>query len=122
MDRKDRMNIVQYLKEPYVKRAIYIAVVVILFVYLTQSFWMDFGIKSVYTEYNANETFFRNNSAIPDGVFILSGNYTYISEWINTTQAKCLPNSNVKLLVYSVKEYSWFKNIVVIKSINDCNK
>lgn len=121
MDKKDNIDIVKYLKEPYVKQTIIITIVVILSVYLTKPIWMDAGIKSVYNEYEANDSFFRNNSAIPDGVFILSGNFTRISEWINTTQVKCSPNSDVKLLAYSVKEYAWFKSIIIIKAIDGCN-
>lgn len=120
MDRKDKMDIVKYLKEPYVRRAIIITISVIVLMLLTQSFWMNIGIKSVYTEYNANENFFRNNDDIPDGVFILYGDYSYISYWINTSNVNCEPNTDVKLLVYSVKEYTWFKNIVVIKAIEGC--
>jgi hypothetical protein len=108
------------LKKPYLRIAILISVAIIFAMYLTQSYWMNIGITTMYPEYNAKEILPNNN--IPEGIFILSGNYSYISEWISTTNVNCSPNDDVKLLVYSIQEpgMKQFRNIVVMDAIEGC--
>ncbi len=119
MDKNDK-NLISYLKEPYVRYSIILTIIIILTMYSTQPYWMNTGIKQIYPEYTANETFFKNNHDIPDGIFILSGNYSYISYWINTSKVNCNTNGNVKLLVYSKIEFASYKSIVVIDSVEGC--
>ena len=120
MDRKDKIDITRFLKEPSVKITIIIAIVVISLMYLTQSYWMNIGIKAIYNEYQVNDGFFMSWDERPDGVFILSGNYSYISHWINTTAVTCPADSQVKLLVVTHKTDFGFKDIIVLKAVEGC--
>ncbi len=124
MDSKDnnKLDIVEILKQPYTKMTLAITVIIIIAMYLTQSLWMNIGIGMIYKEYKAEDILPTND--IPNGVFILSGNYTYISEWINTSKLNCDTNRDVKLVVYSINERGMteFKNIVVMDAIEGCNK
>ncbi len=102
----------------YVKITIGISVVIIILMYLTQSFWMNTGINILFKEYNAEDILPNND--IPDSVFILSGNYGYISQWVNTSKLNCETDSEVRLLAYPVQEFSGFKNVVILDTIEGC--
>lgn len=117
---QDEHDIVDTLKKPYVQITVIIAIIVIIGMYLTQAFWINTGINIIFKEYQAKDILPNNN--IPDGIFILSGNYSYISYWINTSNVNCKPNSNVKLLSASTNEpgMKYFRNVVVIDSIEGC--
>ena len=106
------------IKSPYVKITIGISVVIIILMYLTQSFWMNTGINILFKEYNAEDILPNNN--ISDDIFILSGNLGYISQWVNTSKLNCTPDSEVRLLAYSVQEFSGFKNVVILDTIEGC--
>jgi hypothetical protein len=116
------MKFNEEIKKPYVKVAVSIFVIVIVAMHLSQSYWKNTGVKMIYKEYPANEELFTNNSNIPDGIFILSGNYSYISTWINTSKVNCSPNEYIKLLVVSQKDVGNFKNIIVMDAIEGCRK
>lgn len=118
---KEKIDITGFLKEPSVKITIIIAIVVIILMYLTQSYWMNIGIKAIYSEYQANENFFMSWDDRPDGVFILSGNFSYISHWINTSSVTCPADSQVKLLVVTHRTEFQFKDILVLSAVEGCN-
>ena len=120
MDSKENIDIKAFISKPYVKYTLIITIIIILLMYLTQSYWMTLGIKSLYTEYKAEDILPENN--IPDGVFILSGNYIYISEWVNTNKYICEPNRDVKFLAISKKEFGDFKNVILVDIIEGCKK
>jgi len=115
-------DIVEIVKKPYFKLTIGIAIVVIFLMIITQSLWINIGITTIYKEYDASEVL--PNNTVPEGVFILSGNYSYISYWINTTKVSCEENKDIKLLVVSIKtiEGSNFKDVVILDTIEGCNK
>jgi hypothetical protein len=114
------MDISLEIKKPYIKVSVIIAIIVIAIMFLTQSYWMNIGIKTMYSEHQATESFFMNNKDIPDGIFILSGNYSFIQEFISTGNVICSPNSDVKLLVYPKEEFPGFRNIIVMDAIEGC--
>ena len=120
MDSKENIDIKAFISKPYVKYTLIITIIIILLMYLTQSYWISSGIKSLYTEYKAEDILLDNN--IPDGVFILSGNYTYISERINTSKFVCNNNDDVKFLAISKKEFGEFKNVIIVDAIEGCKK
>lgn len=120
MDNENKLNIMALLKEPYVKVAIIISIIVIVAMYATQAYWMGAGIKIIYSEYQAEEVLPTDD--VPEGVFILSGNYSYISHWINTSKLNCAADDNVKLLVMGQKEFGSFINVIVMESIEGCSK
>lgn len=106
------------IKKPYIKYTVIISIIIIILMYLTQSFWMNTGISLIYKEYRAEDILPDND--IPDDIFILSGNFTYISYWINTSKVDCDSNSEVKLLVYPIQEFPGFKNVIVLDTIEGC--
>jgi hypothetical protein len=108
------------LNKPYVKIAILLSVAIIFAMYLTQSYWINTGITTIYEEYKAEKILSNNN--IPDGIFILSGNYSYMSKYIDVSKVNCSSNDNVKLLVYSYSEPKMkeFKDIIVMDIIEGC--
>ncbi len=117
MDRKEKDNNIS-LNKSYVKITIGISVVIIILMYLTQSFWMNTGINILFKEYNAEDILPNND--IPNSIFILSGNYGYISQWVNTSKLNCETDSEVRLLAYPVQEFSGFKNVVILDTIEGC--
>jgi len=119
MDSKEKceISLVETLKKPYTKITIVISIIIIISMYLTQSYWMNIGLSVIYKEYQAEEIL--PNNSIPEGVFILSGNYSYISEWINVSKLNC--SGNVRLLVYPYQEFPGFKSLVILDTIEGCN-
>ena len=119
MDSKDLKEV---LEIPRFKYIMSIVIIIMILLYFTQSYWIGFGVKLIYIEYNAEDVLQNNN--VPDGVFILSGNYSYISEWINTTAYHCEENSNVKFLVLSIKDkyIPDLKRIGIMDVIEGCGK
>lgn len=123
MDSKEHkeFNLVEALKKSYTKIAIIISIIIIIGMLLTQGLWMNIGLNILYKEYQADQILPNND--VPDGVFILSGNYTYISQWINTSKIIC-NEEDIKLLAitYYPIEGSDFKDIVIIDTLRGCNK
>jgi len=120
MDSKENIDIKAFISKPYVKYTLIITIIIILLMYLTQSYWITLGIKSLYTEYKAESILPDNN--IPDGLFILTGNHTYISEWINTSKFVCNNNNDVKFLAISKKEFGEFKSVILVDTIEGCKR
>ena len=106
------------IKSPYVKITIGISVVIIILMYLTQSFWMNTGINILFKEYSAEDILPNND--VPDSIFILSGNFGYISQWVNTSKLNCTDDSEVRLLAYPIQEFPGFKNVVILDTIEGC--
>ncbi len=120
---KNKIDIMVFLKEPSVKVAIIIAIVAILLTYSTQAYWKDAGIKLIYKEYPAEKLLSPEGFVnVPDGVFIISGNYSHIAEWVNTSQVNCKKDTNVKLVVFSKKDTGNFKSVIAIASVEGCSK
>jgi hypothetical protein len=119
-DEQNEQDIIDILKKPYVKITLSITIIIIITMYLTQSFWINMGMNIIFKEYQAEDILPNNN--VPEGIFILSGNYSYISNWINTSKLNCRLDSDVKLLSISTTEpgMTYFRNIVVIDSIEGC--
>lgn len=117
---QDEHDLMDTLNKPYVKITIIISVIVVIAMYLTQSFWINTGINIIFKEYQAEDILPNDN--VPDGIFILSGNYSYISHWINTSNVICETDSDVKLLSISAIEpgMKYFKNVIVLDTIDGC--
>jgi hypothetical protein len=117
---KQNIDFKKILNQPAIKITIAITVIIIIVMYLTSSLWLNLGVGLIYKEYKAEYVFTTNN--IPDGVFILSGDYNYISEWVDTSNLYCENKKDVKLLAYTVNELGNIKKIIVMDVINGCNK
>jgi hypothetical protein len=117
MDRN--INIEELVKTSDFKITVVISVIIIIMMYMTQTYWINSGLKIIYPEYRAEGVLESND--IPDGVIILSGNYTYISHWINTSTLSCKTDADIKLLIYSYEEFKGFNNVVILKAIEGCN-
>ena len=112
MDREeqDKKSFINELKKPYVKITATISIIIIIAMYLTQAYWMNFGMGLTFTEYHVGDKLptkepfilsgYYHNGELYNGITWWNKSWNYREGGINITISEITCNNGVvKLLV-----------------------